>query len=151
MLSAIGVGGIVGGFVSAALSRFERRGLIQLVALLLLAFSLIGFALSAIFWISLFCLAVSGFFEMIYLTSNQTLLQLSIPDDLRGRVTGIVSLNMGLMPIGALIAGVGADLIGPQAITLVLSSGAALIAVAVYLFSPIIRDYRLSAALDKAN
>lgn len=151
LLSAVGVGGIVGGFVSAALGRFERRGLIQLLALLLLAISLIGFALSAIFWISLLCLAVSGFFEMIYLTSNQTLLQLSIPDELRGRVTGIVSLNMGLMPIGALIAGVGADLVGPQTITLILSSGAAIIAIAVYLFSPTIRDYRLSAALDNGK
>ena len=31
-------------------------------------------------------LAASGFFEMLYLTTNQTLLQLSIPDALRGRV-----------------------------------------------------------------
>ncbi len=33
LLSAVGIGGIGGGFVSAALSRFERRGLIQIGAL----------------------------------------------------------------------------------------------------------------------
>nr|HRJ45639.1 hypothetical protein [Caldilineaceae bacterium] len=96
-------------------------------------------------------MALAGFFEMIYLTTNQTLLQLSIPDELRGRVTGIVSLNMGLMPIGALVAGVGADLIGPQAITLVLSAMAGIIAVAVYFFSSTVRDYRLSAAMGQGE
>ncbi|MBX3001204.1 MAG: MFS transporter [Caldilineaceae bacterium] len=151
LLSAVGIGGIAGGFVSTMLSRFERRGLIQLGSLLLLSLSLIGVGLTSVFWVSLVCLAVSGFFEMIYLTSNQTLLQLSIPDALRGRVTGIVSLNMGLMPIGALIAGVGADFFGPQVMTLVLSSIAGLIAVAVYFFSPIIREYRLSAAMGAGD
>jgi MFS family permease len=151
LLSAVGIGGIGGGFVSAALGRFERRGLIQLGSLLLLSLSLIGFALSSGLWAALIFLAVSGFFEMIYLTTNQTLLQLSIPDALRGRVTGIVSLNMGLMPIGALIAGVGADLFGPRPITLILSGTAALIAVAVYFLSPIIRDYRLSAVLEAGD
>jgi MFS family permease len=151
LLSAVGIGGIGGGFVSAALGRFERRGLIQLGSLLLLSLSLIGFALSSGLWAALIFLAVSGFFEMIYLTTNQTLLQLSIPDALRGRVTGIVSLNMGLMPIGALIAGVGADLFGPRPITLILSGTAALIALAVYFFSPIIRDYRLSAAMGTGD
>jgi predicted MFS family arabinose efflux permease len=149
LLSAVGIGGIFGGFVSAMLSRFERRGLIQLASLLLLSLSLIGVGLTSVFWISLLCLAVSGFFEMIYLTSNQTLLQLSIPDALRGRVTGIVTLNMGLMPIGALIAGVGADFFGPQVMTLILSSIAGLIAVIVYFFSPTIRDYRLSTAMGE--
>lgn len=147
LLSAVGVGGIGGGFLTAALGQLERRGLIQLAALLLLSLSLIGFALSAQLWLALIFLVLAGFFEMIYLTTNQTLLQLSIPDALRGRVTGIVSLNSGLMPIGALIAGVGADLVGPQAMTILLSSIAGGLAVIVYFASPTIREYRLSRAL----
>jgi len=146
LLSAVGIGGIGGGFVTASLGRLERRGVIQLDALLLLSLALIGFALTPVLWMALLCLALAGFFEMIFLTTNQTLLQLSIPDALRGRVTGIVSLSGGLMPVGALVAGFGADLMGPRAVTLILSGGAALIAVAVYLFSPVIREYRLSTA-----
>jgi predicted MFS family arabinose efflux permease len=151
LLSAVGVGGIAGGFVTAVLGRLERRGVMQLGALLLLSLALMGFAVSTQLWMALLCLALSGFFEMIFLTTNQTLLQLSIPDALRGRVMGIVSLNMGLMPVGALIAGVGADHFGPRPITLILSGSAALIAIAVYLFSPIIRDYRLSAAMGESD
>jgi predicted MFS family arabinose efflux permease len=151
LLSAVGVGGIAGGFVSASLGQLERRGLVQLAALFVMGLSLIAFALSATLWVALFCLALSGFFEMIYLTTNQTLLQLSIPDELRGRVSGIVSLNAGLFPIGALIAGIGADLVGPQLVTILLSGSATALAVIVYFASPTIRDYRLSQALSEAD
>ena len=92
-------------------------------------------------------LALAGFFEMIYLTTNQTLLQLSIPDALRGRVTSIVTLSAGLMPVGALVAGVGADLVGPRVMTILLSGAAGVIAVVVFFGSPTIREYRLSRAL----
>ena len=147
LLSAVGLGGIAGGFVSASLGGIDRRGLVQLASLLLLGLSLIGFALSSDLWAALVWLALAGFFEMIYLTSNQTLLQLSIPDELRGRVTGIVSLNSGLMPIGALIGGIGADLFGPRMITILLSGITVAIAVIVFFASPTVRGYRLSQAL----
>lgn len=147
LLSAVGIGGIVGGFVAASLGQLERRGLVQLGALLLLSLSLIGFALSAKLWAAIVCFALAGFFEMIYLTSNQTLLQLSIPDELRGRVTGIVSLNAGLHPVGALVAGIGADLVGPRTIMLVLSGVAGALAVTVCFASPTVREYRLSRAM----
>jgi MFS family permease len=149
LLSAVGVGGVAGGFVTAALGNFERRGVLQLAALLLLSLALIGFAVSPSLLVALPLLALAGFFEMIYLTTNQTLLQLSIPDALRGRVTGIVSLSAGLAPVGALIAGIGADLIGPRAITIALAGIALLIAVVVACASPTIRNYRLSEALAR--
>ena len=113
LLSAVGIGGIAGGFVTASLGQLERRGVLQLASLLLLSLSLIAFAFSTALWMALVFMVLAGFFEMIYLTTNTTLLQLSIPDSLRGRVTGIVSLRSGLMPVGAFIAGIGADFVGP--------------------------------------
>jgi MFS family permease len=150
LMSAVGVGGIAGGLVAASLGRVDRRGLVQLGALFLTAASLIGFALSRDLLPALVMLALSGFFEMVFLTSNQTLLQLSIPDAMRGRVMSIVSLNMALSPLGAFLAGLMADLIGPQAVTLVLCGGAALVAIGTAIFSPTIRDYRISRALAAA-
>ena len=148
LLSAVGAGGIIGGVTVASLGRLERRGLVQLASLLLLSVSLIGFAFSTNLWVALPLLALSGFFEMIYLTTNQTLLQLSIPDDLRGRVTSLVNLNTVLSPLGSFAAGVGADLLGgPKMVTVVLCSIAAGIAVCVFLASPTIREYRLSQAI----
>jgi predicted MFS family arabinose efflux permease len=151
LLSAVGVGGIVGGFVTASLGKLERRGLVQLASLLLLSLSFIAFAFSTELWMGLVLMALAGFFEMIYLTTNATLLQLSIPDALRGRVTGIVSLRSGLMPVGAFIAGIGSDLVGPRTMTLILGGITGVIAVIVYLASPLVREYRLSQAIKDTD
>jgi MFS family permease len=148
LLAFVGVGGILGGIVTASLGRVERRGLIQLASLFLLSLSLIAFAFCTELWTALLFMALAGFFEIIFLTTNQTLLQLSIPDEIRGRVTSLVNLNMALSPLGGLIAGVGSDLLGgPQTITIVMSGIAAGIAILVLLFSPTIRNYRLSKAI----
>ncbi|MBI2851149.1 MAG: MFS transporter [Chloroflexi bacterium] len=148
LLSSVGVGGIAGGVVVASLGRFERRGLVQIAALFLTGLTLIGFAYSTNLPVALMFLALSGFFEMVFLTTNQTLLQLSIPDNLRGRVTAVVNLNAALSPLGGLMAGVGSDLLGgPKIVTIVLASIAAAIAVGVFLGSSTIRNYRLSHAI----
>lgn len=151
LLSAIGVGGIAGGFVTTALGRMDRRGLLQLGALFLLSLSLAAYAVSTSLLHAIACMTLAGFFEMIFLTTNMTLLQLSIPDAVRGRVTGIISLSSGLMPVGAFFAGVGADLIGPRAMTLVLAGTIGAIAVGVFLGSQTIREYRLGRALVDAE
>lgn len=151
LLSAVGVGGIAGGLVAAALSRVERQGLLQLAALMLLSVTLVGFGLSPSLPVALALLGLAGFFELIYLSTNQTLLQLSIPDALRGRVMGLVTLSAGLSPVGALVAGVGADLVGPRPITLWLAAAALLIALVACVASPTIRNYRLDEALSAAR
>jgi predicted MFS family arabinose efflux permease len=148
LLSAVGGGGIVGGIVAASISRVERRGLIQLTALFLLSLSLIGFALSTKLAIALMFLAFSGFFEMIFLVITQTALQLSIPNNLRGRVISIINLGAAFQPLGNLLAGAGSDLLGgPRMVTVILCSITACIAVGIFLGSKVVRDYRLSPAL----
>lgn len=151
LMSSVGVGGIVGGVVSASLDRVERRGVVQLAALLLASLSLVGFAFCRSLLPALLLLSCAGFFEMLYLTTNQTLLQLSIPDAVRGRVMGIVALNNGLSPVGAVIAGAGADLVGPRAVTVILGSIAAGIAVIVFFASPTVREHSMSRAMARAR
>jgi len=149
MMAAIGIGGIIGGFITASLGRVERRGIVQLVSLFILSLSLIGFAFSTSLWSAFPFLVAAGFFEMLFLASNQTLLQLSIPDNIRGRVTAVVSLAAIISPLGGIIAGVGSDLFGgPKIITIILASLGAVFSIGVYFFSPIVRNYRMSTALS---
>lgn len=152
LMAAVGAGGVFGGVVLASLGNMQRRGLLQLGSLFLLAVSLVAFALSKELILSLVFLAFSGFFEVIFLTTNQTLIQLSIPDDIRGRVTSIVNLNMVLQPLGGLIAGAGSDLLGgPKIITIVLSGAAALLVIVVLFTSSTIRNYRLSQDMKSSD
>jgi len=149
LMAATGVGGIIGGLFLASLGRLEYRGRLQLLALFLLSLSLMAFAFTSNLVIALLCLTLAGFFEIIFLASNQTLLQLSIPNDLRGRVTAVVNLSSLITPVGALIAGVGSDLLGgPKMITIVLTSLAAIIAILIFLFSPTVRNYRFSRGIE---
>jgi MFS family permease len=147
LLSAIGFGGILGGVAATSVIKPDHRGKVELGAMFLLGFALIGFALSNQLWMALLFFGLAGFFEMVFLINNQTLQQLSIPDDLRGRVNGIITLGSGLMPLGAMIAGIGADTIGPRHTTALMGGSAALITAIVFLVSPTIRGYRLSHAL----
>jgi predicted MFS family arabinose efflux permease len=148
LMAAVGVGGIIGGFVTASLGNMQRRGLLQLGSLFLLSVSLICFALSNTLIVSLLFLALSGFFEIIFLTTNQILMQLSIPDGLRGRVTSVVNLNMAIMPLGNLVAGIGSDLLGgPKMITIVFAGTTIAIVILVLLLSKTVRNYRLSQSM----
>ncbi len=119
----------------------------EIAALFLCCISLVLFALSTQFWMALLLLGASGFFEMLFLTSNQTLMQLAIPDKLRGRVTSITSLSAGLAPIGSFVAGVGSDAIGPQEVTILLCGMGAGVSVIALLFVRTIRDFRMSEAV----
>jgi predicted MFS family arabinose efflux permease len=150
LMSSVGVGGIAGGLVTASLGRIERRGIVQLVSLFILGFMLIAFAFCETLWMALVFLMMAGFFEMIFLTTNQTLLQLSIPDAIRGRVTSLVNLNAVLSPMGGLLAGMGSDFFkGPKIITIIMAGIAAGIAVFALMASPNIRNYRLSEAISR--
>jgi MFS family permease len=148
LMASVGIGGIAGGIFTASLGHLERRGILQLVALFLLSLSLAGFAFARTLSVALLLLGLAGFFEMIFLTTNQTLVQLSIPNSLRGRITSVVNLNLALMPLGGLIAGFGSDLLGgPARITVILAGAGAVIPFLLFLFSTTIRNYRLSRAI----
>ena len=147
LMASVGVGGVLGGMVTASLRRMERWGLIQLASLLFLGGSLIAFALSSSLVLAMVFMALSGFFEIIFLTTNQTMIQLSIPDRLRGRVTAVASLTWMLSPIGNMVAGAGADFVGPVNITVILASLTMVVTVIIYFISPTIRNYRLTQSI----
>jgi MFS family permease len=148
LMAAVGAGGIAGGVVTASLGRVEHWGRLQLVALFLMSAALIGFAFTDSLPLAMALMVVAGFFELVFIAINQTLLQLSIPDHLRGRVTSVLSLSMAISPVGGMLAGAGSDLFGgPKIITVILAGTAAAIAVMVFVVSPTVRDYRLSRGI----
>lgn len=152
LMSSVGIGGIAGGFATVSLGRVERRGRLLMGSLFLVSCSLIGFSFCSQLWMAMLFLGVAGFFEMTFLATNQTLLQLSIPDHMRGRVTAMVNLNLVLAPMGGMIAGVGCDLLdNPRWVTIIMSGIAAGIACIVIIACPRVRNYRLSDAIAQVQ
>jgi MFS family permease len=71
------------------------------------------FAMSRHFWLSVAFLAPAGFAMLIQMGSCNTLIQVMVPDRLRGRVMSVYTMMLlGIGPIGALIGGALAARIG---------------------------------------
>jgi predicted MFS family arabinose efflux permease len=123
MMSAVGVGAVIGTLTIASISSIQRKGVLLITAIFLLGGCLMLFALSRNFYLSIACLVFMGALFMAYMTTNQTLIHLTVTDELRGRVMGIYMINQGMLPLGSLFAGVLADL--TSAPTAVFCMGAA--------------------------
>ncbi len=114
-----GVGALIGTLIVAYLAQAGRRGWQVLVGSAIFGSLLMLFAYSSSFALSLGLIFFLGLFNQIYLTSINTILQLNLPNDLRGRVLGLFGLTWDLMPLGGAISGTVAEFAGaPTAVAL---------------------------------
>jgi MFS family permease len=120
LMSFAGVGAVVGALHFAA--RTDYKGLAKWIAATstICAICLIVFSESKIFWLSSLVLVIVGFAATSQMAATNTLIQIRVPDELRGRVMAVyATMFMGVQPIGALIAGVIARKIGaPYTLTI---------------------------------
>jgi len=145
LLSAVGVGGILGGVMAAWASRYDRVGLTQMLALLAFALSLFCFGLSPTVAAAVIFLAAAGMAEMVHHTTHVTSLQMCAPEHLRGRVASVLPVFPAFISVGALTSGISADLLGAREVVIVLAVLAALVTAAAWLCSAAFRQLRLSA------
>ena len=113
LFSSAGLGTILGALFLASLGT-PRRGPIYLTGILIWVVSLMVFAVSGWFWVSLSALLAFGIGQTLAGTTTTTLLQTRVPEQMRGRVLSLNTLvimgirPLGDFPAGALIAGIGA-------------------------------------------
>lgn len=113
LTSAIGIGAVGGGLWLAG-----RPGIVGLVKAYLfscfgLAVTLLVFASSESTAVALPLMVVTGFFMVATAVCAQTLVQVNVSDDLRGRVLSIYAIIFrGCPAVGALVAGFAANFLG---------------------------------------
>jgi MFS transporter, DHA1 family, staphyloferrin A biosynthesis exporter len=113
LMAAPGVGAVLSVLVLASLTnRVKRQGLLLVGSIVILGAFLVLFSQITSFWLALLVLVAVGGFQMLFLASTNTMLMLIVPDELRGRVMSLYMLDRGLMPAGALFAGVVAHFVG---------------------------------------
>jgi predicted MFS family arabinose efflux permease len=143
LLSAGGIGSVIGTLLIGGVHQYARLGRLMLgtaaiAALLTMVFA--GVARLELFWLAFAAVLLGAIFASVFNIASMTVLQLSVPDRLRGRVMGIHSMSFSLMPLGALFLGALAERLG--------ASWAVWIACSIYLAGiafvgmrqPIIRD-----------
>jgi MFS family permease len=112
-----GVGAVTGALFVASRQATEGRRRLMLWGLVGFGAALLAFAASHAFWLSSATLIGVGFFQQLYMSLNNTLIQEDVDEEYRGRVLSTLFLNRGMVPLGTMLAGFGTDLIGAQLTT----------------------------------
>ena len=115
LMGSSGIGALLGALTLAF--RKGVKGLGRWVAACCAGFglSLVVFAMSHRFWISVILLLPVGYTIMLQMACSNTLIQVMVPDALRGRVMAVYSMMfMGMAPVGALLGGALAERLGAQ-------------------------------------
>jgi MFS family permease len=134
LMACQGLGAIVGALIVGSRGRFPRMGRAILAGQILLGLLVAAFAASKWLPLSLILLFLAGMCSLATFSMSLSLVQLTVPDGLRGRIVSIymVALRSG-WPIGALIAGWLADVFSPTSV--MVANGALLAVVATALLA----------------
>lgn len=129
LMAAFGAGALFAGVGLILLRRTSDR--ILIVSAAVLAADLIALGLSRSYPMGLALMGLAGLSGTVFTTTANTRLQLLTPDPLRGRVMSLFVLLMaGSTPIGAMLLGQGATVLGVPA-TMVAFGVATLVGVAL--------------------
>ncbi len=131
MMTSLGTGAVAGALVVAWLGSFERMGLTLLRVLVVFGALIAIFALLPVSLLSYLLLFLGGGALLIVFSLTASLVQLNVPDELRGRVMSIYLMAFrGGMPLGSLASGYLTTFASTQAI--IALDGGLLVLVALY-------------------
>ncbi|HZJ65436.1 MAG TPA: MFS transporter, partial [Kofleriaceae bacterium] len=111
--AAQSAGAVAMALIGGRLPAWRRPGRVLLVVVVLFGLATVGFGLSTSFWLSLVLLFACGALDNISVVIRLTLEQLVVPDAIRGRVSAVHFVFIGLSnELGAAESGVAAHLLG---------------------------------------
>ncbi len=131
LMAFSGAGAVIGALVVAWLGRFKHMGVALLIVQVAFGMLVTAFALSRVWWWSCLILFLAGAALVVVFSMTASLVQLIVPDHLRGRIVSIYMVAFrGGMPLGSLAGGYAASL--TSAPTVLAVNGALVSIVALY-------------------
>jgi predicted MFS family arabinose efflux permease len=116
LFAVMGAGMFVMSVILASLPRIERKGRLFLLNMFVAGPVLAAMGLAPWYVLLAALMFAWGLGGGIFVSLNQTLLQLNAPDRVMGRVMSISALSIaGLIPLGSLLAGAMAEVVGAEA------------------------------------
>ena len=111
-----------------------------IATMLFASLMMVGLGLSKVYALTLTLMFISGWDSGFFMNLNLTLIQANTPRAVMGRVMSIYGVRfMGGMPIGAFLAGVGAQFIGAPAYFATCGVMMAVVTIAAFLSQPSVR------------
>ena len=110
LLAATGIGGLAASLVIASVGFIFNRGLVLLVSMILSSVCVILFAQSHWLPAAMIFIGLMAVAQTTFRTAAGTLVQLLVPDHLRGRVTSLELYSQGFLILTSLLIGWFVDL-----------------------------------------
>lgn len=134
LVSVAGAGALSAALFIAIKGDIEKKNRYLSLSALCFSGSLFAFSLSKVFYLSLVALACVGWGIVSFMVTANGFIQLSVPDNQRGRVMSVYALVfLGTFPIGNSLLGILSDSIG-TVFTVSLASLLCIIASAIFSF-----------------
>ena len=106
LMACLGVGAVTGALTVGALGARRPPAAVLFGAAALACGALVTLSTARTFWLAAVLLFLTGLFGLVLVASCNTAMQLSAPDELRGRVMSLYTLIWGgVFPFGAFIVG----------------------------------------------
>jgi MFS family permease len=111
LLSAVGVGALISALMVANISeRLQHKSRFMNWGMLVMIIGLLLFGLSSNFILTMVALAFAGGAMVAVNTTMNTIVQSTVPEELRGRILSVWTLcTVGFMPLGNLQSGIVAE------------------------------------------
>lgn len=126
LTSALGAGATLGIIVLASFGAIGNQLRVVIVTLALAGGAMVGFSLSPSILVSLPLLMLMSAAASTSMTLGGAAVQSLTPPTMRGRVSGIHEMTLGLFPLGTLTSGVLAQIMGAPGATII-AAGAMLV------------------------
>ncbi len=144
LAASTGLGGVGGALIVAAMSRYEHKGRLMLLSGVWLGLLYIAFAGLDVLAPAALVLALGSVGGVVMQTTNNSVIQATVSEEVRGRVMAIVMMSFGLMPLGVIPLAYATDAFGAQTAL----AGSAIIMLALllglFLLSPSLRNLRVA-------
>jgi MFS family permease len=151
MMASVGVGGIIGSLLVARLGDTMKRARVMVYAAIIFAIILAGFSMSPYYLLALPLLLLANIFANMSQTLNQTLIQLLADNEVRGRMTSLMMLSVGLTPFGVLPVAYFAEIYGIDITMFVACILLVLVVLAFTMLSPTMRHLDEDTRLNEVH
>ena len=121
----------------------QRKGVLVLVSVAGAGVSMLVLSQVDALWQASVLLVAQQAFFMVIMTTNNTIIQSTTPDYMRGRVMGVYMLDIGMQPLGGVVAGLLATWYGVPTAWVVGSVAGLVVVLLIALLAPSYRRMRI--------
>ena len=140
ILSLPGFLSVAGSLFAASLGDFPYKGRLLFIAVLSPCIAAVVLSQTSFIWATILATCFYGALSSQYAPSSRSAVMKATPEDMRGRVSSLLALNMGWSSVGMMFYGLLADVGGIQLSYLVFGGIALILNISLFLGSKAYRN-----------